>query len=60
MATDTANILEAAASLRRQIGDELHDKLTATIYSDAEQIAKRAVVYDNTNAFTAEEPFLVG
>ncbi|HSK71697.1 MAG TPA: nucleoside recognition domain-containing protein [Pyrinomonadaceae bacterium] len=42
---DSADILETAAQFRRQIGDELHDKLTATIYANAEKIAERSVSY---------------
>lgn len=44
---DTTNILETAAHFRRQIGGELHDKLTATIYANAEKIAGRSVSYKN-------------
>lgn len=46
---DSTNILETATQLRRQIGDGLHDKLTASVYTDAENIAQRAVVYDKNN-----------
>ncbi|MEJ7847165.1 MAG: hypothetical protein WKF92_03635 [Pyrinomonadaceae bacterium] len=40
------NILEQAAILRRSIGDNLHDKLTAAIYADAGAIAARAVTHN--------------
>lgn len=46
---DSTNILETATQLRRQIGNELHDKLTVSVYTDAEKIAQRAVVYDKNN-----------
>ncbi|MGI8640998.1 MAG: nucleoside recognition domain-containing protein, partial [Pyrinomonadaceae bacterium] len=46
MATGTENILETAARFRREIGDDLHDKLTEAIYADAGQIAARAVAHN--------------
>src|SRR5687767_4646595 len=44
MAADVENILKNATRFRREIGDELHDRLTEKIYTDAGQIAARAVV----------------
>ena len=46
MAANTENILETATRFRREIGDNLHDKLTEAIYTDAGQIADRAVSRD--------------
>lgn len=46
MATGTENILETAARFRREIGDDLHDKLTTAIFHDAGKIAERAVTND--------------
>ncbi|MDQ3585865.1 MAG: nucleoside recognition domain-containing protein [Pyrinomonadaceae bacterium] len=43
MAATPAQILETAASLRREVGGELHDRLTEAIYTEAGQIADRAV-----------------
>jgi len=43
MAATPAQILETAARLRARIGDDLHDRLTEAIYTDAEEIANRAV-----------------
>lgn len=44
--TNEENILTSAAELRLKIGGELHDKLTAGIYADAENIARRAISYE--------------
>jgi ferrous iron transport protein B len=41
--TNSEAILETAARLRREVGDNLHDKLTEAIYADAGAIADRAV-----------------
>lgn len=46
MASGTENILETAARFRREIGDDLHDKLTTAIFHDAGKIAERAVTND--------------
>ncbi len=43
------DILKEASDLRWQIGDGFHDKLTESIYSDAAQIAGRAVIIQNDN-----------
>ena len=44
------NILEQAAGLRRELGENLHDRVTAAIYTDAEQIADRAVIHQGVSA----------
>ena len=44
------NILEQAAALRRSIGDDLHDRVTSAIYTDAGKIADRAVVRHGKSA----------
>lgn len=41
------NILEQANQFRNQIGDDLHDKLTEAVYTDATAIAERAVSVKN-------------
>lgn len=41
---NSKSINELASSLRWQIGDNFHDKLTEGIYSDAAQIASRAII----------------
>ena len=46
MAANIENILETATRFRHEIGDDLHDKLTEAIYTDAGQIADRAVFRD--------------
>jgi ferrous iron transport protein B len=46
MAARADSILETAAQLRREIGDNLHDRLTESIYTEAGQIADRAVRRD--------------
>ena len=43
MTTNAETILQNAARLRRDVGGNLHDKLTEAIYADAGQIAARAV-----------------
>ncbi len=43
MTNNPTAILDAAARFRREMGDNLHDKLTEAIYNDAGQIAARAV-----------------
>ncbi|MCA1626600.1 MAG: ferrous iron transporter B, partial [Acidobacteria bacterium] len=50
MAATPAQILKTAASLRREVGGELHDRLTEAIYTEAGQIADRAVKRDEQNA----------
>ncbi|HLM60934.1 MAG TPA: nucleoside recognition domain-containing protein [Pyrinomonadaceae bacterium] len=44
------NIIEQAAALRRSIGDDLHDRVTAAIYADAGQIAERAIARQGESA----------
>ncbi len=46
MAATSRDILETATRLRREIGDDLHDRLTQAIYTDAGVIAGRAVRHD--------------
>ena len=46
MAADSETILQAAARLREEIGNDLHDKLTEAIYADAGQLAARAARAD--------------
>ncbi len=46
MAASSAQILERAARLRAEVGDDLHDRLTEAIYTDAAGIADRAVSRD--------------
>lgn len=41
------NILEQANQFRTEIGDDLHDKLTEAVYTDASAIADRAVAVKN-------------
>ena len=43
MTTNTADILETAASLRWEIGQDFHDKLIENIYTEAANLADRAV-----------------
>ncbi len=50
MPNDSTAILENAIRLRREIGDDLHDKLTEAIYADAGQIAGRVVSSDEQKA----------
>ena len=40
----TADILQTAAALRREVGDNFHDRLVEALYTDAAQIADRAVI----------------
>lgn len=49
MASESINILETASRLRKQIGDELHDKLAASVYTNAENIARKTVVYEKAD-----------
>lgn len=52
MAAGTDEILNAAARFRREIGDDLHDRLSTAIYTDAGQIASRAVNHNgDTRSF---------
>ncbi|MGI8495542.1 MAG: nucleoside recognition domain-containing protein [Pyrinomonadaceae bacterium] len=52
MAAGTEEILNTAARLRREIGDDLHDRLSMAIYADAGRIAARAVNHSgNTKVF---------
>jgi ferrous iron transport protein B len=44
------NIIEQAAVLRGSIGEDLHDRLTTAIYTDAGQIADRAVARNGKSA----------
>jgi ferrous iron transport protein B len=46
MTTNFQDLLQNAAHLRDEIGSEYHDKLMETIYTDAAQIADRAVTRD--------------
>ncbi|NDJ77750.1 MAG: hypothetical protein GYB65_15970, partial [Chloroflexi bacterium] len=41
--TSSADILNMAGTLRGEVGDEFHDHLTEALYTDAAQIADRAV-----------------
>jgi ferrous iron transport protein B len=43
MAINTDQLLDSARRLRTEIGGNVHDRLTASIYAEAEQIADRAV-----------------
>ncbi|HAJ37183.1 MAG TPA: iron transporter FeoB [Chloroflexi bacterium] len=43
MAINTDQLLDSARRLRAEIGGDVHDRLTASIYAEAEQIADRAV-----------------
>ncbi|HHY58786.1 MAG TPA: ferrous iron transporter B, partial [Chloroflexi bacterium] len=43
MAINTDQLLDSARRLRAEVGDNIHDRLTASIYAEAEQIASRAV-----------------
>lgn len=45
MALNTDQLLDSARQLRAEIGDSIHDRLTASIYAEAEQIASRAVAH---------------
>lgn len=49
MPTNTENILETANRFRGEIGNDLHDRLTAAIYTDAGQIAARATAGSGSN-----------
>ena len=49
--TDKANnLLDLTKELRWNIGDNFHDKLTEGIYTDASEIASKAVVDDSSKA----------
>jgi ferrous iron transport protein B len=51
MATTTADqLLQSASGLREQFGEKLHDQLAESIYSDATQIAERAVSREGERA----------
>jgi ferrous iron transport protein B len=51
MATTTVDqVLRTAASLREEIGDTLHDQITEALYTDAAQLADRAVTRDGQRA----------
>ena len=43
MAINTDQLLDSARRLRTEIGGDVHDRLTASIYAEAEQIADRTV-----------------
>lgn len=43
MAINTDQLLDSARRLRTESGGDMHDRLTASIYAEAEQIAGRAV-----------------
>ena len=43
MAINTDQLLDSARRLRTEIGGDVHDRLTASIYAEAEQIADRSV-----------------
>lgn len=49
MSATPQQILDTAARLRRDVGDGLHDRLSETIYTDAEKIVQHVVTH-NTNA----------
>jgi ferrous iron transport protein B len=47
MNTDgSPDLLDTAARLRAQLGEDYHDKLTEAIYADAAQIAERSLIRD--------------
>ena len=46
--TNSANVLETAARLRAEMGEDYHDKLMEAIYTDASQIADRSVSRDES------------
>ncbi|MBI1282009.1 MAG: ferrous iron transporter B [Anaerolineaceae bacterium] len=46
----TNAILQKAAALRAQVGEDYHDKLVEAIYTDASQIADRSVSRDDKQA----------
>ena len=46
MGATSREILETAARLRHEVGDDLHDRLTEAIYADAGEIAGRALRHD--------------
>ncbi len=50
MPNDSTAILDTAMRFRREIGDDLHDKLTEAIYADAGQIAGRVISQDKQKA----------
>jgi len=47
---DKSQLLQTAQSLRAEIGDDYHDKLMESIYTDAAQIADQAVTRDGQQA----------
>ncbi|MBZ0287086.1 MAG: ferrous iron transporter B [Anaerolineae bacterium] len=49
-ASNVNQLLKTAESLRKDIGDEFHDRLMESIYIDAGQIADRAVTRDGQRA----------
>jgi ferrous iron transport protein B len=50
MAINNDQLLDSARKLRGEIGTEYHDRLIASIYSDAEQITGRSVTVDGQAA----------
>ena len=48
--TTSSSVLETAAALRAQVGEDYHDKLMEAIYTDASQIADRSVSRDEKQA----------
>ena len=48
--TTSSSVLETAAALRAQVGEDYHDKLMEAIYTDASQIADRSVNRDEKKA----------
>lgn len=44
---ETDEIIEFASSLRWKVGDDFHDKLTESIYSDASAITSRSEIKEN-------------
>ncbi len=47
---NSGSVLETAARLRAQVGEDYHDKLMEAIYTDASQIADRSVSHDEQQA----------
>ena len=46
----TVDVLQTAAQLRAELGEDYHEKLVEAIYSDAAQIADSTVSYDSRKA----------
>jgi len=49
MTDEASDILKIVHSLRQEVGVDFHDHLAEALYTDAAQIADRAVMYPGTH-----------